>query len=223
MFLIHGIPDFSFGWRYQIPFLTSLGLRVVAPDLIGFAGTDAPTAPPADIHLYGFKRACDDLAELARQLDAPKLILGGHDWGGMVAFRFAQWYPELITHVFSVCTPYVPPSDTFYPTEVLVAGPLPQFGYQLQFESPAIETRCKSRDDIWQLLSGLYGGGPPDKLFITPEVGVDLSLIGKCGVSPLLSQEVYSTRLPKRKWLTLCTGDRLHGGQVHQEWHAWPK
>ena len=26
------------------------------------------------------KRAADDIAELARQLGAPKIILGGHDW-----------------------------------------------------------------------------------------------------------------------------------------------
>jgi pimeloyl-ACP methyl ester carboxylesterase len=32
IFLVHGFPDISMGWRYQIPFLTSLGLDVVAPD-----------------------------------------------------------------------------------------------------------------------------------------------------------------------------------------------
>lgn len=41
---------------------------------------DAPKAPPEDIALYGFKRAADNMAELARQLSAPKIILGGHDW-----------------------------------------------------------------------------------------------------------------------------------------------
>lgn len=33
VFLVHGWPDMSFGWRYQIPYLASLGLRVVAPDM----------------------------------------------------------------------------------------------------------------------------------------------------------------------------------------------
>ena len=32
IFLIHGFPDISMGWRYQIPFLTKLGLDVVVPD-----------------------------------------------------------------------------------------------------------------------------------------------------------------------------------------------
>lgn len=42
IFLIHGWPDLSLGWRNQIPFLTSKGLRVIAPDMMGYGGTDAP-------------------------------------------------------------------------------------------------------------------------------------------------------------------------------------
>jgi hypothetical protein len=41
---------------------------------------DAPKVPPNTISLYGLKRASDDIACLARQLGAPKIILGGHDW-----------------------------------------------------------------------------------------------------------------------------------------------
>jgi hypothetical protein len=31
------------GWRYQIPFLVSLGFRVVAPDMMGYGGTVSPS------------------------------------------------------------------------------------------------------------------------------------------------------------------------------------
>src|SRR6266536_129679 len=64
IFLIHGWPDISLGWRYQIPHLVSLGLRVVVPDMMGYAGTDAPDSPT----FYTCKRAADDMAELAKQL-----------------------------------------------------------------------------------------------------------------------------------------------------------
>lgn len=46
---IHGWPDLSLGWRYQIPLLLSLGLRVVAPDMMGYGGTvriSKPLPPP---------------------------------------------------------------------------------------------------------------------------------------------------------------------------------
>lgn len=42
IFLVHGWPDLSLGWRNQIPFLLSKGLRVIAPDMMGYGGTDAP-------------------------------------------------------------------------------------------------------------------------------------------------------------------------------------
>ncbi|KAJ6183977.1 hypothetical protein N7519_005278 [Penicillium mononematosum] len=42
VFLIHGFPDLSMGWRYQIPMLVDMGFRVVAPDCLGYGRTDAP-------------------------------------------------------------------------------------------------------------------------------------------------------------------------------------
>ena len=39
VFLIHGWPDLSFGWRYQIPMLIELGCRVVALDMMGYGQT----------------------------------------------------------------------------------------------------------------------------------------------------------------------------------------
>lgn len=63
--LIHGFPDISFGWRYQIPFLTNLGLTVVALDCIGYGRTDSPLQHIRD---YTYKRISDDIAELCRQL-----------------------------------------------------------------------------------------------------------------------------------------------------------
>lgn len=44
--------------------------------MIGYGGTDAPNS----LDFYTYKRAADDIKELAHQLHAPKIILGGHDW-----------------------------------------------------------------------------------------------------------------------------------------------
>lgn len=76
-----GWPDLSIGWRYQIPVLLELGYRVVVPDILGFGRSDAPQInQPSDMAYYGFKRAADDIKELARQLGSETIILGGHDW-----------------------------------------------------------------------------------------------------------------------------------------------
>ena len=77
---IHGWPDLSMGWRNQNPLLTGLGYRVVAPDCIGYGATDAPKVPPASIESYSWKSHAEDIKELASQLEAKEIILGGHDW-----------------------------------------------------------------------------------------------------------------------------------------------
>lgn len=190
IFLIHGWPDLSMGWRYQIPMLLDLGFRVVAPDLMGFGGTDAPHAPPNSMHLYAFKRAADDFEELAKQLGASKIILGGHDWGGMVVWRMAQWKPDLVTHVFAVCTPYSAPLKQYISTEDLVKGPLPQFRYQLHLASPEVEGLIKSKEDIRRFLHGIYGArGPNRELPFIPEQGVIFEVLAKVGETRLLSRQ----------------------------------
>ncbi|KAF4553450.1 Alpha/beta hydrolase fold-containing protein 21 [Elsinoe fawcettii] len=185
IFLIHGWPDLAFGWRYQIPYLTALGLRVVVPDMPGYGGTDAPE----DLYSYGFKKVSDDLAALAKELGVSKIILGGHDWGGMVVYRFAQWHPDLVTHVFSVCTPYAAPSPVYMSAEDLANGPVPQFGYQVQLASGEVEKAVTTRGDLEQFLSGVYGGKVPEgRVFMTPTKGVDLSLLGKVDRSRLVEE-----------------------------------
>lgn len=61
--------------------LVEIGYKVVCPDIMGFGRTDAPQIKQAsDMAYYSFKRAADDIKELARQLGSETIILGGHDW-----------------------------------------------------------------------------------------------------------------------------------------------
>lgn len=61
--------------------LLKKGYRVVAPDIIGYGRTDKPQiTQPSDMAYYSFKRAADDIKELARHLGCETIILGGHDW-----------------------------------------------------------------------------------------------------------------------------------------------
>ncbi|KAH6625736.1 Alpha/Beta hydrolase protein [Boeremia exigua] len=188
--LIHGWPDLSIGWRYQIPMLLGLGFRVVAPDMMGYGGTDAPQVPPNSITLYGLKRASDDIAALAKEVNAPRIILGGHDWGGSVVWRAAAYYPQLITHVFSVCTPYTAPHKHYISTEQLVSGPLPQFAYQIHLASGEIEKSVTDAAAIRQFLKGVYGArGPGGEVVFDPLKGIDVEGLGRVGESRVLNGE----------------------------------
>ena len=181
IFLIHGWPDLSFGWRYQIPLLTSLGLRVVVPDMMGYGGTDAPEEPK----FYTFKRTADDVAALSKHIGASTIILGGHDWGGSVVYRVAMWYPQLVSAIFSVCTPYAPPRTSFVPATVL-----PNFKYQLQLKGPEVEGTIVGEEKIRQFLNGMYGGrGSNGEIAFDVSHGCYFENLPKLGPTPLLSKE----------------------------------
>jgi len=87
--LLHGFPETSFAWRFQIPVLAER-YRVIAPDLRGYGETHKPAAG------YDKRNMAKDLRELMRELDIPKVALVGHDRGARVATRFAKDHPELV-------------------------------------------------------------------------------------------------------------------------------
>lgn len=186
--LVHGWPDLSFGWRHQVPYLLSLGLQVIVPDQIGYGGTDAPQ----DLASYSLKSASDDLAALARQIIDPeeKIFLGGHDWGGMLVWRFAQWHPDLIRGVFSICTPYAPVLPVFIDIPQLVER-LPNFRYQLQLAGPDVEREIGSDPaKLRAMLAGMYGArGPNGEKAFSTDKGVLFENLDKMGKSPLLSDD----------------------------------
>ncbi|KAI9803252.1 MAG: hypothetical protein M1825_002043 [Sarcosagium campestre] len=167
-----------------------MGFRIVCPDLMGFGGTDAPRVPPESIELYGHKRAADDIKELASQLGASKITLGGHDWGGAVVYRTALWHPDLVTHIFVACTPYSPTSRVYRPIELVVKTKAPNFAYQLQLAGPDVEQFVKSKDQIRQFLNAMYGGrtSTGETAFVV-EQGVLLDKLQGIGKSPLLNDE----------------------------------
>ncbi|KAI5361950.1 Putative alpha/beta hydrolase-1, epoxide hydrolase [Septoria linicola] len=193
--LIHGFPDQSLAWRYQFPLLTSLGIRTIALDCMGYGGTGASH----NLRDYGFKAHADVVAAIAKKIGTHKVIIGGHDWGGATVYRVAQWYPDLISHIFSVCTSYAPPTKDYISTKTLSETILPQFGYQLQLGSPdnKIESIVNDEPSIRAFLKGMYGGRPSsNKKFMTPEHGIDLSILTSptesIAPSPLFNEDEFS-------------------------------
>ena len=82
---LHGFPESRFSWRYQLPFLADRGWHAVAPDLRGYGETDRPSAVAA----YRIEHLVDDAAAMFDALGARRRLLGGHDWGAVIAWAFA--------------------------------------------------------------------------------------------------------------------------------------
>ncbi|QNA98147.1 alpha/beta fold hydrolase [Massilia sp. Se16.2.3] len=86
--LLHGFPDTHIVWRKQIAPLVNAGYRVLAPDLRGYGGTDAPGAVSAyrvDVR--------DDVLGLMDLLGIERARVVGHDWGALVGWQLCMDAP----------------------------------------------------------------------------------------------------------------------------------
>lgn len=94
--LMHGEPSWSFLYRKVIPVLLDSGLRVVAPDLVGFGRSDKP-ADAADYtydrHVAWMRSALIDTLELSA------VTLVAQDWGGLVGLRLVAGDPDRFSRV----------------------------------------------------------------------------------------------------------------------------
>lgn len=82
--LLHGEPSWSFLHRTMIPVLAGAGMRVVAPDLVGFGRSDKP----AEIADHSYARHVEWVrALLFDVLDLRSVTLVGQDWGGLIGLR----------------------------------------------------------------------------------------------------------------------------------------
>ena len=75
--LLHGFPEFWFGWRRQIGPLVAAGFRVVAPDTRGYNLSSKPNGFEA----YQVDLLAADISGLIGELGAESARLVGHDWG----------------------------------------------------------------------------------------------------------------------------------------------
>jgi pimeloyl-ACP methyl ester carboxylesterase len=100
--LLHGFPEFWYGWRHQLTPLAAAGLRVVAPDQRGYNLSDKP----AGIAAYRLDALADDILGLADSLGRRHFAVVGHDWGGVVAWHLAARNPKRITRAAILNAPH---------------------------------------------------------------------------------------------------------------------
>jgi haloalkane dehalogenase len=97
---LHGQPTWSYLYRRMLPVFTGAGLRVVAPDLVGFGRSDKP----ADDSWYGFERHRDSVLALIDALDLRNVLLVVQDWGGLIGLTLPMARPERFTRLLVMNT-----------------------------------------------------------------------------------------------------------------------
>jgi len=108
---LHGEPSWSYLYRKLVPPLVAAGLRVVAPDLVGFGRSDKPAAR----EVYTYQAHVDWMAALLDKLALRDVTLVCQDWGGLIGLRLVAEDERRFARVVA--------SNTFLPTG---DQPLPQ-------------------------------------------------------------------------------------------------
>jgi haloalkane dehalogenase len=99
--LLHGEPSWSFLYRKVMPVLADAGLRVIAPDLVGFGRSDKP----AEVSDYSFARHVEWIRALAfDRLGLRGLTIVGQDWGGLIGLRLVAEHPDRFARVVAANT-----------------------------------------------------------------------------------------------------------------------
>jgi haloalkane dehalogenase len=97
---LHGEPSWAYLYRRMIPVFVGAGLRVVAPDFLGFGRSDKPT----DDSWYSFGGHRATLTRLIEALDLSDILLVCQDWGGLIGLTLPMAMPQRFTRLLVMNT-----------------------------------------------------------------------------------------------------------------------
>ena len=107
MLFLHGFPEAAFVWDELLTHFSQAengGYFCVAPNLRGYAGSSSPT----DVSAYRAKHLVQDIVALKTALGCTDPLSGlvAHDWGGAVAWNFANQHPDLLHKLVIINSPH---------------------------------------------------------------------------------------------------------------------
>ncbi len=144
---LHGFPELSYSWRYQLPLIAKLGYTVWAPNLRGYGKSSRPKR----VNDYSLDILVEDVAALIDVAGVESTLLIGHDWGGGIAWNFALQNKRPLDGLIVMNIPH---PLLFYKNMIK----WPQLGkswYILAFQIPKLP----------ELLLGLKGARPIGGMF----------------------------------------------------------
>ena len=150
--LLHGFPEFWYGWRKQIPALMQAGCRVIVPDQRGYNLSDKPKG----VKKYDVTTLVEDIIGLIDALEYEKVNLVGHDWGAVVAWALALLHPERLHKVSIMNVPHPAVMRRFLTRDI---EQIRRSWYVFFFQLPWIPEMGMKQNDWRGAVGALRGSG----------------------------------------------------------------
>jgi haloalkane dehalogenase len=97
---LHGNPSWCYLYRHMLPGFAQAGLRVVAPDLLGFGRSDKPV----EATWHSFEQHREMLLRFIERLDLRNIMLVCQDWGGILGLTLPMEMPRRFTRLLVMNT-----------------------------------------------------------------------------------------------------------------------
>ena len=146
---LHGFPESSFSWRYQLPLLARLGYRVWAPDLRGYGRSSRPSGVKA----YSLENLEEDVAALIESSRAKEVLLIGHDWGALIAWHYAMFGRRPIAKLIIMNVPH----PAIAKRGMRTLKQLKKSWYIFFFQLPGLPERFLARHDFAAIAAAFRG------------------------------------------------------------------
>ncbi|QJW88774.1 alpha/beta hydrolase [Spirosoma taeanense] len=145
LILLHGFPEFWYGWKRQIEPLAAAGYQVWVPDQRGYNLSDKP----AGIEAYTIDTLAADVVGLIERAGQQKAVLVGHDWGAAVAWWTAATYPDRVERLVVMNVPHPAVMKRFVSRDL---GQMRRSWYIGFFQLPKLPEWLSSLGD-WSMLA----------------------------------------------------------------------
>lgn len=152
--LLHGFPEFWYGWRKQIPALAQAGFCVWAPDQRGYNRSDKP----AGLNAYRIDALAADVVGLIDAAGRERAHIVGHDWGAAVTWRVANRYPDRVATASILNVPHPLVMSHFLRRSLRQAL---RSTYIAFFQIPALPERLLAGDNCELMAEAMRGTAPP--------------------------------------------------------------
>ena len=171
--LLHGFPEFWYGWHRQIPALVERGYRVIVPDQRGYNLSDKPEGVDA----YRINTLATDIKALAQHFGYDQINLVGHDWGAAVSWWVATIYPEILKKLVILNVPY--PSIMLDQMKQFNLGQLRKSWYIAFFQIPRLPEAVLGRNDAQALVDMVLSTSNKDSFSVS-----DIALYREAWLQP---------------------------------------